>query len=471
MTKGMTLAFTGASTFTQNVDLTQGASGCSGAPLVCTIQIALAVGNYTVSVNAYDKAPAGGGIPPGANLLSTASDIPLAVKPAIANLFAVSLDGVPASLTFGAFPSATSGTPFGATAFTVTASDADGGHIVGTYATPITLTDGDTSGATTIATSGSDDPPVRELLSSGDTATIAYSGKLIASATIGAASGAATGSGIFTVAVPVYVSQNNGSGNVLAIPTGCTQTSCVGTLTSGLFVDGLAIDKSGNLYAGTNNEKVYEIPAGTASAKVLSDGFQQPVSVAVDGSGNVFVVDQGNYTVDELQAVNGSIPPSPAIKQVAGGSGGGIQPTAVAVDASGNLYVSDCADGNVKKIAGVGGSNPPTITTIASTANGLSCPDGIALDASGNVVVADPGTGSVYELQAASSYSIRTLSGGFGFPAYVAVDGSGDVFVTDNTYGSLDEIIAVNGVVPASPTIQTLGGSIQEPVGLAVPVP
>src|SRR6185437_7237112 len=55
-------------------------------------------------------------------------------------------------------------------------------------------------------------------------------------------------------------------------------------------------------------------------------------------------------------------------------------------------------------------------------------------------------------------------------PYGVAVDGSGNVFIGDTGNRAVFEILAVNGTIPSSPTIRTLGGgfSFGGPVGLSL---
>jgi len=71
--------------------------------------------------------------------------------------------------------------------------------------------------------------------------------------------------------------------------------------------------------------------------------------------------------------------------------------------------------------------------------------------------LAGPSAPSVTFLGAPSSLNTGTT---FQTPAGVAVDAMGDVFVVDSTNGSISEILAVNGVIPASPQIQTLSITI-----------
>lgn len=86
-----------------------------------------------------------------------------------ANLLGFTLDGV-TRLAVGPLPAASAGVGFLSSAFTVEVFDADNDTIVGTYASPVTLSDTDLSGATSVAATGSDDPPAKTLLSSTDIA-------------------------------------------------------------------------------------------------------------------------------------------------------------------------------------------------------------------------------------------------------------------------------------------------------------
>ena len=156
--------------------------------------------NFTLA--AYDQPNAGG------NLIATASPT-YTIVAGQANNENVTLNGMPAELSL-TVPSATAGTAFGSPqSISVTAKDADGNTILGSYAVPIAISDSDTSGATSIATSGSDNPPAGQLLSSSDTATIAYTGLAIAPATITVRANAAAGSASFAPALQPIVATTN----------------------------------------------------------------------------------------------------------------------------------------------------------------------------------------------------------------------------------------------------------------------
>lgn len=204
-TKGVSFAFTGASTFNTAFSVTPGSKGCSTASGItkCIFDLRLATGKYRGSVAAYDRAPVNGNIPKHAHLLSTEANAAFTIASGTVNRAGFSLDGVVKSISVSGLPNGTIGIPVAATPFVVTARDADGNTIVGSYADPITLSDTDTSGATTVATSGAGSPPAEELVSSKDVATFIYTGAAISSATIGArATGAVGASANFAPSKP-----------------------------------------------------------------------------------------------------------------------------------------------------------------------------------------------------------------------------------------------------------------------------
>jgi sugar lactone lactonase YvrE len=94
--------------------------------------------------------------------------------------------------------------------------------------------------------------------------------------------------------------------------------------------------------------------------------------------------------------------------------------------------------------------------------SGLNQPSGVAVDGNGNVFVSEYG-GGLAEITAAG---VQGSVGSFGVTSDVAVDGSGDLIVTGqhNVY----EVLAVNGSVPATPTVVTLGTGFSLINGVAV---
>jgi hypothetical protein len=110
-----------------------------------------------------------------------------------------------------------------------------------------------------------------------------------------------------------------------------------------------------------------------------------------------------------------------------------------------------------------------TILTLGS-GSGFSAPQSIALDSAGNVYVADYSNKAVKEILAAGGYTtVNTLYTGPNFIAGVAVDSSGNIYFTNYiASGSVMELLAVGGVIPASPTVVPLGGTFSNPAGVSV---
>ena len=202
---------------------------------------------------------------------------------------------------------------------------------------------------------------------------------------------------------------------------------------------------------------------------IAGSGFSSPGSVAVDGSGDVFVADKGNNAVKEIVAVAGVVSSSSTVNTVGAGF---KNPEGVALDGAGDVFVADTGNNLVKEIVAVNGqvSSTSTVNTVGS---GFSGPAGVAVDAAGDVFVADDGDNAVKEIvaesgQVSSSSTVNTVGAGFSAPGSVAVDGSGDVFVADSGHNAVKEIVAVNGLVSSSSTVNTVGGGFSGPTGVAV---
>jgi len=246
---------------------------------------------------------------------------------------------------------------------------------------------------------------------------------------------------------------------------------------------GVAVDASGNLYiADSGNNVVRKVANGTittfAGNNSTGAGYSgdtgtatgaqlnNPVGVAVDASGNVYIADAGNN----------------AVRQVGGGNiitaaVGFTHPDGVAIDSSGNLYVADTVARRIVKFSGgvyttVAGTGQPAFggDDGPGTQAALNAPMGLAVDASGNVYIADTLNGRIRKLT--PSGTITTIAGtgalyfsGDGgpatqaalyFPRGVAVDQSGNIYIADTAnsvirqlQGSLP-VVSANGVVNAA---------------------
>ena len=196
--------------------------------------------------------------------------------------------------------------------------------------------------------------------------------------------------------------------------------------------------------------------AGGNSSGSAANQLSFPRGIALDASGNMYIVDTGNDRVQkqEAGASEGTT--------VAGGNGDGSaanklsNPAGIALDASGNLYIADTENHRIQKWA-PGASEGITVAGgngNGSSANKLSFPRGIALDVSGNMYIGDRANNRVQKWEAGASKG-TTVAGGNGDgsaanklsnPRYIALDASGNMYIGDTgnnriqkwTLGQLD---------------------------------
>ena len=228
--------------------------------------------------------------------------------------------------------------------------------------------------------------------------------------------------------------------------------------------------------------------AGTAGFSGSADGtgaeaqFSWPTAVAVDGDGNVYVADTQNSAIRKVtpEGVVTTLAGNKMSPGYADGTGAAAQfsqPMGLAVDGAGNVYVADTFNSLIRKVTPEG-----VVTTVAGSIEGgmmghenpdgigtnawFSMPYGLAVDAAGNVYVADTGNGTIRKMTCAGV--VTTLAGRTGFygsadgtgsvarfnlPYGVAVDGTGCLYVTDSFSNH-----TIRKVTPAG-VVTTIGGS------------
>jgi Domain of unknown function DUF11/Divergent InlB B-repeat domain/NHL repeat len=265
---------------------------------------------------------------------------------------------------------------------------------------------------------------------------------------------------------------------------------------------GVAVDSHGNLFiADTGNGVVREVVntgaaeqnlittyagnasatvAGCASGKATTAGFANPIGIAVDATGNVFVSDQNLQIVckvDTSQNIStyaGTLSASGIPGQPNGDGGAAtaaklLLPTGLTTDSTGNLYIADSGNPKIRKVdttathiittvAGIGlictnAQEPACGDTGTATSAEFNFPEGVFFDSLNNIVVADTDNQRVRVI--GTSGTITALAGGgaggdggagtsgiMGLPQYVAVDSAENVYVLEANGERLRELNA-----------------------------
>jgi sugar lactone lactonase YvrE len=237
------------------------------------------------------------------------------------------------------------------------------------------------------------------------------------------------------------------------------------------FPTGVAVDAAGDVFlSDENGNSVSEVPASTGVSRQIGPSFIAPDDVAVDGVGNVFVI-YNRTSLAEIQAVNGIITTS-SLTNVISTNFAGLD--GMKVDGNGNIYLASSVGGStggtIQEVPAVNGSIPanPTVLTLVS---GAYSPTGVAIDASGNVYFSDETGNAAWEAMAVNGVipanpTVVALATNLNIPTNIALDAAGNVFVSED--GAIAEIEAMSGVIPANPTVVQLGTNLKFPQGLAV---
>jgi sugar lactone lactonase YvrE len=231
-----------------------------------------------------------------------------------------------------------------------------------------------------------------------------------------------------------------------------TGTDGTGT---GSSIQSVAVDGAGNLVFIDGSQGVILLPRQAdgsypAYTAAVTVGFRcgngnatnclvDPVSVAVDGVGNIYVADNANsnlakQAVYKLTLSNGlySVPTALPLP-----SGGYAQLDGVVVDGAGSVYSLDNSTREVYRSNWSGTAySTPTAMTVGSDPtnyvnNYLNNPQGIAADGLGNIYIADYSGGIVQFVPNGSGYNSIKLGTNY-YLSKVAVDASGNVYAANS---------------------------------------
>jgi sugar lactone lactonase YvrE len=263
---------------------------------------------------------------------------------------------------------------------------------------------------------------------------------------------------------------------------------------------GIAVDANGNVYiADYGNDRIRRVSgasgtitlfAGTGTSGSAGDSgpatsaqLSNPVGLALDGAGNLYLADLSNNRIRRIDGVTGTITTVAGTGVYGFGGDGGAatsaqlsQPRGVALDSAGNLYVADTSNNRIRRIDAVTG----LITTVAgagaagfvgdggpATSAELYQPYGVALDRAGNLYIADSENSRIRRVDAVTAEITTVAGGGAGgdgalanaaslnTPQNIVLDPRGNLYIADYFNRNIRRVDSLTGIIT---TVAGTGG-------------
>ena len=177
---------------------------------------------------------------------------------------------------------------------------------------------------------------------------------------------------------------------------------------------------------------------GVGDGGLATSAFiQEPSSISMDASGNIYIADSHNHRIRRVDAATGIITTiaGDGVPRFGGDGGPAISaslyyPYGVSLDVSGNIYIADSYNNRIRKVDATTG----IITTIAgegtagyggdggdSTAAVLNRPHGVSVGQSGDIYIADSSNNRIRRIDGVSG--IITTAAGNGIRGYAGDGG------------------------------------------------
>ena len=243
----------------------------------------------------------------------------------------------------------------------------------------------------------------------------------------------------------------------------------------------LAIDTQGNAWvSNTGNNTVLGLcPSGGLCGQIYNNtnacnnspcGIASPYALSFDGSGNLWVVNNGTPSLTELFGIGNSSNANQGFAIYTPSSV--VNPEFVALDVSGNAWVADYGSGKsgtdaVEKLSAHG------VSLAKETGSGLSDPEDVAIDRSGNIWVGSKADAVLTEYNSSGtvlSGSSGFTGGGISDPTVVVVDGANRIWTANGSGNSISEFSNTSGTIgtPISPSTGYTSSGINTTSWLAI---
>ncbi len=239
----------------------------------------------------------------------------------------------------------------------------------------------------------------------------------------------------------------------------------------------IAVDADGDIYvADRYNHRIRKVTPsgavtlfagsgtpGNVNATGAAAQFNNPMDLAFDSQGNLFVVEREGQVVRKITPGGVVTTLAGSTQGYAEGTGTAAQfnnPVGLTVDRAGNVYVADEYNQRIRKITPLGvvttfaGTGTIGDTDGAGTSAQFNYPRDVAVDSEGNLYVADNGsnrirfispTGTV-STYAGRSYGYGSADGNdttatFGHPSGITIDDSWNLYITDHDTHRVRKIV------------------------------
>jgi DNA-binding beta-propeller fold protein YncE len=242
------------------------------------------------------------------------------------------------------------------------------------------------------------------------------------------------------------------------------------------FPVSVAVHGTGNVYvADSENDRIQRFDESGAFLREWGGSgngpgqFATPEAVEVDNFGNVYVADKGNYRIQKFTPTGGFV--SQWGSQGAG-AGQFEEPEGLATDYLGNVYVADAGNNRIEKFS-------PSGTFIAQwggagkAAGQFNDPSGVAVGKEGYVYVADSGNDRIQKFTEAGTFVSKwgktgADPGELDFPTAVASDSAGRVFVADTVNDRIERFDDSGKFLDEWGVHGKASGQFDSPVSLSV---